>query len=457
MVQHDLIQHDLIQHEVVQHEDAPPQIENYHAIAMESSSTQFLFSDSFERGTIRYSDPAREFFAWSRSGNQRWKVAQVTPNGSFDGGTRIATVGGRGEFAAEGNLILTVGGNTENEDDETADLREAMEEKGACVTFGIRTSLEFPIDSLVFRVNEDILGYWKEATSGWERVTAFLPPGSSNDAARDGAYRLSWTYGYDGGDGNDDREDTVQLDALTVEATTGDLTVDDDELENLRHDTVPALTLGGWYVSDDDDAHDGRLSLKATTRQVIRDANPNGSLDTYHGAASMSLVIVAGEFGGTLSFAVHSNANAPLEVLEVGVDGRATTAITGPSAGWETRELELEAGRRVVTFVHVSNPEHLPIATLEGMGEPGWSKVREQVSRSFDRVRRRSGVLPCFSARAGWGLPVFHRAGCTRCFLPISPRAPLAETAVSLETRPGVCILANNRQMGRRRLELRPL
>merc|ERR1712127_1022589 len=34
-----------------------------------------------------------------------------------------------------------------------------------------------------------------------------------------------------------------------------------------------------------------------------------------------------------------------------------------------------EAGRRVVTFVHVSNPEHLPIATLEGMGEPGWSKV----------------------------------------------------------------------------------
>ena len=112
------------------------------------------------------------------------------------------------------------------------------------------------------------------------------------------------------------REDTVQQDTLTIEATTGNLTIDNNKLKNLQYDTVPSLTLGGWYVlgvvvSDDDDAHNGHLSLKATTKQVIRDANPNGSFDTYHGAVSMSFVIVTGKFGGMLSFVVHSDVNAP--------------------------------------------------------------------------------------------------------------------------------------------------
>jgi len=361
-----------------------PVLTNYHALSLDGPrTTSVLFEDSFESGSIHYSDREDDYFAWSRRGNGWWRVADVEYWESFDGEYKVATTGGSGKFAMESNLILTVGGRR---DDTTAFSRGVIQRGGAYITFGVRTSVEFPMDSLVFRLNDKILGYWTSPTDDWEEVAAYLP---RHDADRDGyvdndaqeVHELKWTYGYYGSkDADFDRGDVVQLDTVLVRATTGDFVIDDDEYENIQHGVVPALNLHhpsadlGWEVVSDDDAYEGSYVLSADTRQIIRAANSD-SISTYHGTATMTLTIITGEFGGKLDFAIYPNVHAPIDVLEVGVDGEAVMASTGSSSEWEAHSIELDPGRRVLTFTHISNPAELKMSDLEGMGQPGSSKV----------------------------------------------------------------------------------
>jgi len=171
-----------------------------------------------------------------------------------------------------------------------------------------------------------------------------------------------------------------------TEAITGDLEITDDVLRdalvNGRTRPVPELDLadpsgdGAWRVLPDANALTGAYVLAANTRRVVQDvpANAHGIV-MYRGQATLSFAVVAGPRGGTLRFAVWSDVHAPVDVLEVGLDGVAVLAATSPSDRWEKHSLDLDPGRHVLTFTHISNPADLPMRTIEALGRPGSSRV----------------------------------------------------------------------------------
>jgi len=382
-----------------------------------------VYSESFESGSIPYATNSNShnsnyndnhYIEWSASGNGQWNIANISDTESYDGSEHVATIGGHGKFAMESTLMLTIGDNNNNYSYNNnnaahgsstttthinvAHLQEMMEQ-GGYLTFAINAAVSFPLDSLVFRLNGNILGYWLSNTDGWEVITAHLPPGDVNgDGIWDYTeHELKWIYSYYGGEDEDSMErgeDVVMLDAISVEATTGDLTVSDEmmqqlsqEEENSSHHVVPALDLhhpsgdGSWQVVEDGgNAHDGSHVFRASTRDVIRSipANSQG-ITTYQGLAVMSFTIITGQWGGVVHFAHLSNVNTPIDVLEVAVNGEPVVAATGgtgtANSNWEFQMLELEAGKHVVTFSHISNPAGLPMEDLEDMGQPGESKI----------------------------------------------------------------------------------
>jgi hypothetical protein len=169
------------------------------------------------------------------------------------------------------------------------------------------------------------------------------------------------------------------------EAISGDSVISDLVLEAmLTDDTImPALNLqsspenGHWEIIKHDDDYDGgKFVLSANTRKVIlgMPANSHG-VTTYQGQATMSVTITAGPAGGVLTFGTYSNARAPIEVLQIMVDGLPMIAVTSPSSEWVEQTLDIPQGTHVVTFEHISNPENLSMKELEGLGKPGSSMV----------------------------------------------------------------------------------
>ena len=366
--------------------------------AEDAPRARVAYAQSFEGGDgIPYAGDDPAYFAWHAFGNGRWEAAgRRSGRDDYHDGTRAASAGGRGRFATEAGLALTVGGGGggggggwDDESVRSAASLQGMQELGGFVTFDVWAAAELPLDKLLFELDGEVRGEWTTPTAGWETVAAWLPPvGDSNDGGR---HEFRWTYRYfgtdEGPDDNNARQDVVQLDALAIEAITGDLEIADDMLrdalaEGAGASPVPELDLaaagsdGAWSIRPDSHALSGAHVFAADTRGLVRDApaNANG-LVTYRARATMTFAVVTGPRGGTLRFATRARVRAPIDVLEVGLDGVAVLAATSPSDRWEKHSLELKPGRHVLTFTHVSNPADLPMRTLEATGRPGSSQV----------------------------------------------------------------------------------
>jgi len=188
----------------------------------------------------------------------------------------------------------------------------------------------------------------------------------------------------------------VQLDLVTVQATTGNIVISDVDLQDLVQDNtaIPPLKLlhdtisssndddddddgtVAWQVQQDTNAYDGSYVLNADTRQIVRSIPANSeSITTYSGKASMSMTLIAGPFGGMLHFAFYSQVHTPIDVLEVRLDDSPILAATSPNSEWKERYIEIPQGQHIVTFIHISNPANLPISILEQIGQPGSSSI----------------------------------------------------------------------------------
>jgi len=353
-----------------------------------SNVNTIIYSQSFEDGIlplINTNSNNDEYFSWSMSGNTQWTVNEIDIADSYNihanseddwGQLHAVSIGGYGMYAMESVLKLSIGsiGN---------EVYDSLLEQGAYISFGIKTSVEFPIDSLIFRVNDKIMGYWHGSNEdGWESFTTYLPPRDYDGQVQE----LSWTYSYFGSDADSmNHENAVQFDRLIIQATTGDLIISDTDLQNLAQDSsfIPALNLHDTSSDDDDavatwqvvqQASNGGYVLKADTRHVVRSNPANSqSITTYQGKASMSINIITGLFGGTLHFALLSKVHTPIDVLEIHVDDSPYMAITTSSSEWQPYSVEIPQGKHIVTFTHISNPANLPMPTLESMGQPGSS------------------------------------------------------------------------------------
>jgi len=353
-----------------------------------SNVNKIIYSQSFEDGIlplINTNSNNNEYFSWSMSGNTQWTVNEVNIADSYNihanseedwGQLHAATIGGSGRYAMESVLKLSIGSSAN-------EAYDSVLEHGAYISFGIKTNVEFPIDSLIFRVNDKIMGYWHGSNEdGWESFTTYLPPRDYDGQVQE----LSWTYSYFGSDdASTNHENAVQLDRLVIQATTGDLIISDTDLQNLAQDSsfIPALNLHDTSSDDDDtvaawqivqQASNGGHVLKADTRSIVRSNPANSqSITTYQGKASMSINIITGLFGGKLHFALLSKVHTPIDVLEIHIDDSPYMAITTSSSEWQPYSVEIPQGKHIVTFTHISNPANLPMLTLESMGQPGSS------------------------------------------------------------------------------------
>jgi len=350
-----------------------------------SNVNTIIYSQSFEDGILPIS--TNEYFSWSMSGNTQWTVNEIDIADSYNihanseeewGQLHAATIGGYGMYAMESVLKLSIGSSAN-------EVYDSLLEHGAYISFGVKTKVEFPIDSLIFRVNDKIMGYWHGSDEdGWESFTTYLPPRDYDGQVQE----LSWTYSYFGSDHDStNHENAVQLDRLVIQATTGDLIISDTDLQNLDQDSsfIPALNLHDTSSDDDDavtawqivqQASNGGHVLKADTRHVVRSNPANSqSITTYQGKASMSITVITGLFGGTLHFALLSKVHTPIDVLEIHIDDSPYMAIATSSSEWQPYSVEIPQGKHIVTFTHISNPANLPMSKLEEMGQPGSSIV----------------------------------------------------------------------------------
>lgn len=378
------------------------------------ATTEVHFEESFEEGYMHLTESEHEYFSWSRRGNGQWTVEEnANDDGGYDDTRHAAAVTGGGDYALESTLKLTIGGDLE---EETDGLRRMMEE-GAYVAFGIKADVGFPVDSLIFRVDDKILGYWTQPTGGWERVGAYIPPLNEDEDGGRTVHELTWGYSYFGA--SEEEEDamthTAQLDGIIIEATTGDWSITEDDLYNIAVDGFPlppALDLrhpygdASWEIGRDSNAYDGERVFIADSLKMIRETN---AIETYHAKAAMSVTIITGRWGGVLRFASHSHVLAPIDVLEIGLDGDRIMAVTNADDAWQTHSIDLTIpGKHIVTFTHISNPGYLDIRDLERMGGPGFSKV--------DGVEYVDNIDPALLTGEPTGSPTSQPSGAPTAF-----------------------------------------
>ena len=387
-----------------------------------SNVNKVVYTQSFEDGNIipttsstsgSNNNAQDEYFQWSIKGNAQWSVTTLDSinesyfttynnnnGGNGNSGVHVATIGGYGRYALESSLTLTIGGSDSSSSGGSSNsyakqYYNDLLKHGAYISFGIQTSVELPFDSLVFKVNNEILNYWHDGSSssadgGWEVVTAYLPPMSSSG---DKGQELTWTYSYFGSqDATTNRDNVVKLDGLVISTTTGDLTISDVDLQELDnqatedntvipgllniHDTTRSSDTTPWQIVQQQHEDSSNTVLKADTRTIIRNNPLNAqSITTYHGSATMSMSIITGAFGGVLTFALYSMVHTPIEVLEVALDDAPLMATTTSELEWKKYSIDIPRGYHVVTFTYISNPANLPMSTVEGMGQPGSASI----------------------------------------------------------------------------------
>lgn len=85
------------------------------------------------------------------------------------------------------------------------------------------------------------------------------------------------------------------------------------------------------------------------------------------GTAELSLTIESPN-GGTLSYQIQALIQAPIEDVLVEVDGEPKDIILNTIGEWTTHELEIMAGRVVVSWVHRKNPSDMSAEELARFG-----------------------------------------------------------------------------------------
>lgn len=303
-----------------------------------------------------------------------WEVIRTSDVNSFDGGSHIAQIGlFSGKESAVSSLTLTV----RMVDSEDGSNATEVFNNGAYVTFAVEIDVEFPIDSFMFQVDDEVVRSWDTPTDGWESVSAYFPPMKMGER-----YSLSWIYGFFGASGSD-KSGACKLDAVVVEALTGDLHMFDEQSEE---DVSNVLNLHdddgdfGWELLEVGEgvAFEGEFSFTASTRQIAYGSNAKrlflshakSDVRILSGDAKMSITVITGANGGTLEFAVLSRVAFPLDVLEIGFDGSPVTTITKVSNDWEVHTLNLIPGKHNVYFRHIVNPKNLPQSELDKTNQP---------------------------------------------------------------------------------------
>jgi len=375
------------------------------------STTTMLYSESFESGVIDVdSTHSSRYFTWSLDSDgddgsrgdghdndsTLWNVAALQDGvTSFDLSHYVVRCPDLSSTSSS-SISLAVGDDGSNANPNARAIDNVLQllRHGAMLSFAIKLNVAMPLNSLAFSLDGDVIYVWEGSGDGsdeakeWNAVSTYLPP-----TTRDGqTHTFTWTYVYNGN--NDGQSSSIhgtpcQLDAIVMEALTGDVEVTEENLEDIATGEVPVSqavipsldimeggSVVGWNAVYDGGV--GGFVLLASTEEMALSNDDGGGDDGKR--AGMSFTIITGSEGGVVSFDLFSSVFTPLDVLEIAVDDIPVIIETSMSEDWKNESIELRPGKHVVTFHHIANPANMPDGMMEQMVTPdgyeGVSKIR---------------------------------------------------------------------------------
>lgn len=115
---------------------------------------------------------------------------------------------------------------------------------------------------------------------------------------------------------------------------------------------------GDWRINDAT-AYEGTASATVAQADIAADA----------GVGELSIDIITQQ-GGKLKFFILPSVAAPFDVGNVLLDDAVINTYSSPVADWQAQELDIQPGKRKVTFRFVKNPENRNATSLASVPSP---------------------------------------------------------------------------------------
>lgn len=291
------------------------------------------FFDGFESGDLTSLE-------WETTGQQVWLVDDSNPyEGLFSAHVRTEDIVESGEYA-QLDLDVTL-------------------DSAAFVQFYFFAPIAPPFESFDLRVDGQFLvNLSTEGSEAWTQAGAILSSGE---------HTVSWRLSKNAGGVPNQILENIEppewrvgeawLDNVSLLAATPSFT---ENWESGDFSANPWVLSGDadWLINDSDQ-YEGEYSATMTTSAISGNS----------GSSELSLDIIT-EQGGSLNFAVLSLLSGPFDAFNVLIDDTPVVTFTSPFQEWIEQELDIQPGKRKVTFEYVKNPGQLAEGVISSLPPP---------------------------------------------------------------------------------------
>ena len=296
--------------------------------------SESLLFDGFESGD--YS--GNEGVSWRFSGEEAWNVDDTNP---FEG-----------RFAAHVKTEDISNGNYSQ-----LDLDVSLD-SAAFIQFYFNAPVAMPFDQMSLLVDEQFLTNLATEGGMWAQAGAVL---SSGD------HTISWRQSNNPGGAPEEalagleqpafRTGEAWIDNVQLLPSTPSFTEDFESGTFTAHPWVLSGD-GEWKITDLE-KNDGVLSATMAT----------AAIEENSGVGELSMDIIT-ERGGTLEFQILHSVADPFEVANVLLDDIAVLSYSTVSEDWLAQEIDIQPGKRKVTFQLQKNSGGLPEDVLSDIPAP---------------------------------------------------------------------------------------
>jgi len=291
-----------------------------------------LLFDGFESGDFRELN-------WTVSGEQAWKVDESLPyEGLFSANVKTDDIPNSGDFS-QLDLALSL-------------------EKAGFIQFYFNAPVAMPFESFELWVDGSFLTPLATPDANWTQAGAII---SSGD------HIVSWRYANNPAGAPDDVIDSspppsyrvgeAWLDNVALLPTTQSF-VEDWETQDFATNNWVLSGDADWTITDTN-KQDGSYSATVSSSDI----------PATSGVARLSIDIIT-EQGGTMTYWMLPTVAGPFDVVNVLVDDVIVYSYSSVETNWLTADIQIQPGKREVTFELVKNPGGIPDDDISTVPKP---------------------------------------------------------------------------------------
>eukprot|EP00804_Cyclotella_cryptica_P007651 CCRYP_015237-RA/>CCRYP_015237-RA protein AED:0.25 eAED:0.25 QI:697/1/1/1/0.5/0.33/3/128/649 len=291
-----------------------------------------LLFDGFESGDFAALN-------WTVSGEQAWNVDESLPyEGLFSANVKTADIPNSGDFSQ-------------------LDLAVSLEEAGF-IQFYFNAPVAMPFESFELWVDGSFLTPLATPDANWTQAGAII---SSGD------HVVSWRYANNPAGAPDDvissvppppyRVGEAWLDNVALLPSTQSF-VEDWETQDFTTNNWILSGDADWTITDTN-KQDGSYSATVSSSDI-----PASS-----GDARLSIDIIT-EQGGTMTYWILPSVAGPFDIVNVLVDDVIVYSYSNVETNWVTADIQIQPGKREVTFELVKNPGAIPDEDISTIPKP---------------------------------------------------------------------------------------